>query len=105
GIILTLFMVISLVLSACTTPGASAPAAPAAETGGGEAAAETGGRPLPDDAAADQTLHYVSRNFGRLNPASEGGFGRPFTSFMWMPFFLRDREHQIRPWLATDYTV
>jgi len=105
GIILTLFMVISLVLSACTTPGASAPAAPAAETGGGEAAAETGGRPLPADAAADQTLHYVSRNFGRLNPASEGGFGRPFTSFMWMPFFLRDREHQIRPWLATDYTV
>ncbi|MEZ4865059.1 MAG: ABC transporter substrate-binding protein [Caldilineaceae bacterium] len=104
GIILTVLMILSMLLSACAPTAPAAPA-PAAETGSGEAAAESGGRALPADAAADQTLHYVTRNFSRLNPASEGGFGRPFTSFMWMPFFLRDREHQVHPWLATDYTV
>lgn len=92
------------ILAACAMPGGQAPAAPAAEAGGEQATA-TDERALPADAATDQTLHYVTRNFSRLNPAAEGGFGRPFISFMWMTFFLRDREHEVHPWLATDYTV
>ncbi|MEM7134013.1 MAG: ABC transporter substrate-binding protein [Chloroflexota bacterium] len=95
---LALLLILGLVLSACTAPAAPAPSAP-------DAAADTGGRALPDDAAADQTINYVTRNFNRLNPASEGGFGRPFTSHMWMPFFIRDRNHDIHPWLATGYEV
>ena len=60
---------------------------------------------MPADAAEDQTIHYVTRGFGRLNPASEGAFGRPFTSHMWMPFFIRDNQNNISPWLATGYDV
>ncbi|MBX3011023.1 MAG: hypothetical protein KF832_05925 [Caldilineaceae bacterium] len=102
GILLPLMIILGLLFSSCTTA-SPAPAAPAAESSG--EATEASGRALPDDAAADQTLHYVTRNFSRFNPAAEGGFGRPFISFMWMPFFIRDREHQVHPWLATDYTV
>ncbi len=102
--LLPMLAIISL-LAACTAPAAPAPAAPAGDTSSSEGTAATGVRPLPEDAAEDQTLHYVTRNFSRLNPASEGGFGRPFTSFMWMPFFLRDVENETHPWLATDYTV
>lgn len=103
--ILPLFLMMTLLLASCTTAPTAPDAAPAAGSGGGESTTATGARPLPDDAAADQTLHYVTRDFSRLNPASEGGFGRPFTSFMWMPFFLRDVENETHPWLATDYTV
>lgn len=95
---LVLLLVLSMVLSACATPAAPAPSE-------SEAAAESSGRPLPDDAAEDQTIHYVTRNFGRLNPASESGFGRPWISHMWMPFFIRDRNHDIHPWLATGYDI
>lgn len=90
------------ILAACAMPAGQAPAAPA-EAGGEQAAVS--GRPLPDDAAEDQTLHYVTRNFSRLNPASEGGFGRPWISFMWMTMFLNDNENNIHPWLATGYDV
>ena len=102
GIILTCCVIFSLLLAACTAP--VAPAAPAAESGSSEAAA-TSSRPLPDDAAEDQTLHYVTRGFSRLDPASEGGFGRFVISHLWMPFFIRDNSGTIAPWLATGYDV
>lgn len=105
GIILTFCVILSMVLSACNAPVAPAAPAPAAESGSGEQAAAPGARALPDDAAEDQTIRYVTRNFNRLNPASEGGFGRPWISFMWMTMFLNDRENNIKPWLATDYSV
>lgn len=100
---LSYVLILSMVLAACVATGEPAPAADAPAAGG--EAATTGGRPLPEDAAADQTLHYVTRNFNRLTPASESGFGRPWISFMWMTFFLRDREHNLSPWLATGYDV
>ena len=104
--LLPILVILSLLLAACTAAGVpAAPAAPVAESGSGEQAATTGGRALPEDAAADQTLHYVTRNFNRLNPASEGGFGRPWVSFMWMTMFLNDRENNISPWLAESYDV
>ena len=59
------------------------------------------GRPLPDDAAEEQVIRYVARGFGRLNPAAEGGFGRFIIAHMFMPFFIRDAEHNLSPWLAT----
>ena len=59
------------------------------------------GRPLPDDAAEEQVIRYVARGFGRLNPAAEGGFGRFIIAHMFMPFFLRDADHNLSPWLAT----
>ena len=105
GFILTFCIILSMVLSACAAPVAPAAPAPAAESGSGEQAADPGARALPDDAAEDQTIRYVTRNFSRLNPASEGGFGRPWISFMWMTMFLNDRENNIKPWLATDYSV
>ena len=105
GFILTFCVILSMVLSACAAPVAPAAPAPAAESGSGEQAADPGARALPDDAAEDQTIRYVTRNFNRLNPASEGGFGRPWISFMWMTMFLNDRENNIKPWLATDYSV
>ena len=89
SVLIPLLLIMGL-LAACAMPGGQAPAAPAAEAGGEQATA-TDERALPADAAPDQTLHYVTRNFSRLNPAAEGGFGRPFISFMWMTFFLRDR--------------
>jgi peptide/nickel transport system substrate-binding protein len=100
----TLGVMISLLLSACVAAGGPAPTAEATAAPASEAAADSG-RALPDDAAADQTLRYVTRNFSRLNPASEGGFGRPWISFMWMTMFLNDRENKIHPWLATSYDV
>lgn len=103
GSMLIPLLLIMGLLAACAMPTGEAPAAPAAATGGEQAAVS--GRPLPDDAAEDQTLHYVTRNFSRLNPASEGGFGRPWISFMWMTMFLNDRENNIHPWLATGYDV
>lgn len=95
---LALLLIMGLILSACTTAPAPAPSAP-------EAAAEAGGRPLPDDAAEDQTIRYVARGFGRLDPAAEGGFGRFIIAHLWMPFFLRDANHEISPWLATGLDV
>lgn len=97
SLIITLVWILSL-LAACTASPATAPQA-ASE------AVAADGRALPEDAAAEQTLRYVSRNFSRMNPASEGGFGRPFVSHIWMPLFLRDYQHQIQPWLATGYDV
>jgi len=105
ALVLPLLLSLSLLLAACATPGAPAPAVPAPDAGSSAAVAADSARPLPADASADQTLNYVTRNFSRLNPAAEGGFGRPFISFMWMPFFLRDVENATHPWLATDYTV
>ena len=102
SVIIPLLLLMGMLMS-CAMPSGQAPA-PAADAGSSEQAT-TGGRPLPDDAAEDQTLHYVTRNFSRLNPASEGGFGRPWISFMWMTMFLNDRENNIHPWLATGYDV
>jgi len=98
----TVLVILGLLLAACVAPGAQAPAAPA---GGQAAAAPSGGRPLPADAADDQTIHYVTRNFDWMNPATEGGFGRPFVSHIWMPFFIRDHDNKVHPWLATGYDV
>ncbi len=99
----SLLLVLALVVSAC-----AAPAGPAGSDSG-DAMAEEGeamaGRPLPDDAAEEQVIRYVTRNFSRMNPASEGGFGRPFVSHIWMTLFLRDYEHTPQPWLATGYDV
>ena len=103
SMILPLVVILSLLLAACAVPGA--PVAPAADSGGSEESAATGSRALPDDAAEDQTIHYVTRGFSRLDPASEGGFGRFVISHMWMPFFIRDDAGTISPWLATGYEV
>ena len=99
----SLLLVLVLILAAC-----AAPAGPAASDSGGVMAddgAEMAARPLPDDAADEQVIRYVTRNFSRMNPASEGGFGRPFVSHIWMTLFLRDYEHNPQPWLATGYDV
>ncbi len=109
GLFLSLLLLIGL-LAGCVAPAAQAPAAPAPaaeaeKTAEPAAEAAPAAGALPEDAAEDQTIHYVTRNFGRLNPASEGGFGRPFTSHMWMPFFIRDNQNNISPWLATGYDV
>ena len=101
----SLLLLAALVLSACAAPAAPAAEempAPASEE---QMAAEPTGRQMPADAAEDQTIRYVTRDLGRLNPASESGFGRPWISHMWMPFFLRDRNHDIHPWLATEWEV
>lgn len=103
SMILPLLVIVSLLLAACAVPGA--PVAPAADSGSSEETAATGGRPLPEDAAEDQTIHYVTRGFSRLDPASEGGFGRFVISHMWMPLFIRDDAGTISPWLATGYEV
>jgi ABC-type transport system substrate-binding protein len=99
--ILSCVVMVSLVLAACVATGE--PAAQAPEAAGGEAAAASTGRPLPDDAAEDQTLRYVTRGFSRIDPAAEGGFGRFIISHLWMPLFIRDVEGNISPWLATGY--
>ncbi|MDE0141541.1 MAG: ABC transporter substrate-binding protein [Caldilineaceae bacterium] len=99
----SLLLVLVLIVTAC-----AAPAGPAAADSGGAMAGdgeEMAGRPLPDDAAEEQVIRYVTRNFSRMNPASEGGFGRPFVSHIWMTLFLRDYEHHPQPWLATGYDV
>ena len=99
----SLLLVLALIVTAC-----AAPAGPAASDSGGAMADDGGemaGRPLPDDAAEEQVIRYVTRNFSRMNPASEGGFGRPFVSHIWMTLFLRDYEHHPQPWLATGYDV
>ena len=98
----TFLLILSIVLVACVAPGAQAPAAPAAGTSG-EAAAPAAGRALPEDAVEDQTIHYVTRGFSRLDPASEGGFGRFIIAHLWMPFFIRDDKGAISPWLAAGY--
>lgn len=98
--ILSCLVIASLLLAACTTS-----VAPVADTGGSEQAAATSGRPLPEDAAEDQTLRYVTRGFSRLDPASEGGFGRFVISHLWMPLFIRDNAGTISPWLATGFEV
>ena len=99
----SLLFVLALIVTAC-----AAPAGPAASDSGGAMADDGGemaGRPLPDDAAEEQVIRYVTRNFSRMNPASEGGFGRPFVSHIWMTLFLRDYEHHPQPWLATGYDI
>ncbi len=97
----SILLVIVFAVSAC--------AAPAPADSGSTAAMDEGeemtGRALPEDAAEEQVIRYVTRNFSRMNPASEGGFGRPFVSHIWMTLFLRDYEHQANPWLATGYDV
>jgi len=55
------------------------------------------------DMAADQTLHFVTRGFGRMDPASEGGFGRFIIAYLFMPLFVHDNKNNIMPWLATGY--
>ena len=57
------------------------------------------------DMAADQTLHYVTRGFSRMDPASEGGFGRFILPYLFMPLFVHDNKGNIMPWLATGYTA
>ncbi|MSP14624.1 MAG: hypothetical protein EXR62_16915 [Chloroflexi bacterium] len=57
------------------------------------------------DKAADQTIHYVTRGFSRLDPAYEEGFGPFIISHLWMPLFIRDNKHNLIPWLATKYEV
>ena len=97
----SMLLVLALVVTAC-----AAPAGPAASGGAmADDGEEMAGRPLPDDAAEEQVIRYVTRNFSRMNPASEGGFGRPFVSHIWMTLFLRDYEHHPQPWLATGYDV
>lgn len=61
--------------------------------------------PAAADLADDQTIKYVTRGFSRLDPASEGGFGRFVISHMWMPMFLRNTAGELMPWLATGYEV
>jgi peptide/nickel transport system substrate-binding protein len=57
------------------------------------------------DLAADQTLRYVTRGFGRLDPALEAGFGTVVISHLWMPLFIRDTKHNLTPWLASGFEV
>ena len=57
------------------------------------------------DMAADQTLRYVTRGFSRMDPASEGGFGRFIIAYLFMPLFVHDNKNNIMPWLATGYTA
>jgi ABC-type transport system substrate-binding protein len=57
------------------------------------------------DMAADQTLHYVTRGFSRMDPASEGGFGRFIIAYLFMPLFVHDSKGDIMPWLATGFTA
>ena len=87
---------------ACTAP-AAAPSSGEAESSASSDAETEGG--LPADAAEDQTLRYVARNFAQLAPATEGGFGRAFISHIWMPFFIRDYDGVPQPWLASGYDV
>ena len=94
-------LLLATILAACAAPAAPVAEempAPASEE---QMAAEPSGRQMPADAAEDQTIRYVTRGFGRLNPAAEGGFGRFIISHMWMPFFIRDTNHNLSPWLAT----
>ena len=94
-------LLLATILAACAAPAAPVAEempAPASEE---QMAAEPTGRQMPADAAEDQTIRYVTRGFGRLNPAAEGGFGRFIISHMWMPFFIRDTNHNLSPWLAT----
>ena len=94
-------LLLAIILAACAAPAAPVAEempAPASEE---QMAAEPSGRQMPADAAEDQTIRYVTRGFGRLNPAAEGGFGRFIISHMWMPFFIRDANHNLSPWLAT----
>ena len=94
-------LLLAIILAACAAPAAPVAEempAPASEE---QMAAEPSGRQMPADAAEDQTIRYVTRGFGRLNPAAEGGFGRFIISHMWMPFFIRDTNHNLSPWLAT----
>ena len=94
-------LLLAIILAACAAPAAPVAEempAPASEE---QMAAEPTGRQMPADAAEDQTIRYVTRGFGRLNPAAEGGFGRFIISHMWMPFFIRDTNHNLSPWLAT----
>lgn len=94
-------LLLATILAACAAPAAPVAEempAPASEE---QMAAEPSGRQMPADAAEDQTIRYVARGFGRLNPAAEGGFGRFIISHMWMPFFIRDANHNLSPWLAT----
>lgn len=95
--------ILLLALLAACTPAAT-PTQPA--PGGEEVTTVEGeGRALPADAAADQTLRYVTRGFSRLDPAAEGGFGRFVISHIWMPFFIRDFEGNVSPWLAEGYDM
>lgn len=106
-ITLSLGIVLCLALLAGCSTG-DAPAAPADEAAAEGEAADTGSAStegLPEDAAEEQVLRYVARNFSLLNPATEGGFGRAFTSHIWMPLFIRDFENNVNPWLATGWEV
>jgi peptide/nickel transport system substrate-binding protein len=88
---------------ACTAP-VAAPSSGEAESSA-SSDAELSDSDLPADAAEDQTLRYVARNFSQLAPATEGGFGRAFISHIWMPFFIRDYDGIPQPWLASGYDV
>ncbi len=99
--VLSALILLAVLLGACATPAAPADSG-AAMADEGEAME---GRPLPDDAAEEQVIRYVTRDLSKLNPARESGFGRPWISHMWMPFFLRDSNHELHPWLATHWEV
>jgi len=58
---------------------------------------------IAEELAADQTIRYVTRAFGRIDPASEAGFGRFIIEYLFMPLFVHDNKHNIMPWLATGY--
>jgi oligopeptide transport system substrate-binding protein len=95
---IALWVATLIVLAACT--------APAAPTTSGEATDSTApAGEMPADAAAEQTIRYVGRNFAHLAPATEGGFARAVISHIWMPFFIRDYDGAVHPWLASGYDV
>lgn len=99
--VISALLLLSVILGACATPAAPATGSDGAAMSDSGDADEMAGRPLPDDAAEEQVIRYVARGFGRLNPAAEGGFGRFIIAHMFMPFFIRDAEHNLSPWLAT----
>jgi peptide/nickel transport system substrate-binding protein len=95
------------VLAACgATPTATpVPTKPPAATATTAKPVATATPSAPADMAADQTLRYVTRGFARIDPASEAGFERWFIAHMFMPFFLRDENSTLMPWLGTSWEV
>ena len=61
----SLLLVVVLAFSACAAPAAPADSGGAAMADEGEAME---GRPLPDDAAEEQVIRYVTRDLSRLEP-------------------------------------
>ncbi len=104
--LLTIVLLLLLVgVTACAGAAPATTDSGDSSTAAGDATTATGNDNLPADAAEEQVLRYVSRGFSLLNPATESGFGRAFTSHIWMPFFIRDAENNIHPWLATGWDV